>query len=72
MNQGVVATPERAWLCNNTLHPDIAETDSPFQCRTSTLNEELGQVEYVLSDKTGEQHTTGVSQYAYKFEPCAG
>ncbi|KAK9820083.1 hypothetical protein WJX72_005942 [[Myrmecia] bisecta] len=30
-----------------------AESDTPFLCRTTTLNEELGQVEYILSDKTG-------------------
>lgn len=29
------------------------ESDTPFVCRTTTLNEELGQVQYVLSDKTG-------------------
>ncbi|KAG2485813.1 hypothetical protein HYH03_015523 [Edaphochlamys debaryana] len=31
-------------------HP---ETDTPFSCRTTNLNEDLGQVQYVLSDKTG-------------------
>lgn len=29
------------------------ESDTPFSCRTTTLNEDLGQVQYVLSDKTG-------------------
>jgi magnesium-transporting ATPase (P-type) len=31
-------------------HP---QTDTPAVCRTTTLNEELGQVAYVMSDKTG-------------------
>ncbi|RAH85649.1 haloacid dehalogenase-like hydrolase [Aspergillus japonicus CBS 114.51] len=29
------------------------ETDTPVEARTSTINEELGQVSYIFSDKTG-------------------
>ncbi|UJO13079.1 hypothetical protein CLAFUW4_02758 [Fulvia fulva] len=30
-----------------------AESNTPFEARTSTINEELGQVGYIFSDKTG-------------------
>jgi phospholipid-translocating ATPase len=29
------------------------KSDTPFEARTSTINEELGQISYVFSDKTG-------------------
>ncbi|KAI5437312.1 Phospholipid-transporting ATPase 3, variant 4 [Lathyrus oleraceus] len=38
---------------NNDLHMYHYETDTPALARTSNLNEELGQVEYIFSDKTG-------------------
>ncbi|XP_050236678.1 phospholipid-transporting ATPase 3 [Mercurialis annua] len=38
---------------NKDLHMYHAETNTAALARTSNLNEELGQVEYVFSDKTG-------------------
>lgn len=38
---------------NNDIHMYHAESNTPALARTSNLNEELGQVEYIFSDKTG-------------------
>ncbi|KAJ1394716.1 P-type ATPase [Sesbania bispinosa] len=38
---------------NQDVHMYYEETDKPAHARTSNLNEELGQVETILSDKTG-------------------
>ncbi|WVZ18018.1 hypothetical protein V8G54_005340 [Vigna mungo] len=38
---------------NQDLHMYYEETDRPAHARTSNLNEELGQVDTILSDKTG-------------------
>ncbi|KAK9926214.1 hypothetical protein M0R45_023456 [Rubus argutus] len=38
---------------NQDLHMYYEETDQPARARTSNLNEELGQVDTILSDKTG-------------------
>ncbi|CAL5349242.1 unnamed protein product [Camellia sinensis] len=38
---------------NNDLHMYHVETNTPALARTSNLNEELGHVEYIFSDKTG-------------------
>ncbi|TKY54962.1 putative phospholipid-transporting ATPase 9 [Spatholobus suberectus] len=38
---------------NQDMHMYYEETDKPAHARTSNLNEELGQVDTILSDKTG-------------------
>ncbi|GMH31586.1 hypothetical protein Nepgr_033430 [Nepenthes gracilis] len=38
---------------NNDIHMYYEEGDKPARARTSNLNEELGQVDTILSDKTG-------------------
>lgn len=43
----------QAILINSDMDMYYDKTDTPAVCRTSSLVEELGQVEYVFSDKTG-------------------
>jgi phospholipid-transporting ATPase len=43
----------QAFLINVDLDMYHQETDTPAVCRTSSLVEELGQIEYIFSDKTG-------------------
>ena len=44
---------QQALLINSDLDMYYGPTDTPALCRTSSLVEELGQIEYVFSDKTG-------------------
>lgn len=43
----------QAFLINSDLDIYHDKTDTPATCRTSSLVEELGQIEYIFSDKTG-------------------
>lgn len=43
----------QADLINSDLDIYYPDTDTPAVCRTSSLVEELGQIEYIFSDKTG-------------------
>ncbi|KAF2836691.1 putative phospholipid-transporting ATPase [Patellaria atrata CBS 101060] len=43
----------QAYLIDSDLDIYYDKTDTPANCRTSSLVEELGQIEYIFSDKTG-------------------
>jgi phospholipid-transporting ATPase len=43
----------QAFLIDSDLDIYYDKTDTPSNCRTSSLVEELGQIEYIFSDKTG-------------------
>ncbi|KAE8991818.1 Phospholipid-transporting ATPase 3 [Phytophthora rubi] len=43
----------QSYFMNNDLEMYHEETDTPCQVRTMSLNEELGQIDYIFSDKTG-------------------
>ena len=42
-----------SWWINWDMKMYYAPSDTPAKSRTTTLNEELGQIEYIFSDKTG-------------------
>ena len=42
-----------SWWINWDKKMYYFKTDTPAKARTTTLNEELGQIEYIFSDKTG-------------------
>ena len=43
----------QVYLINSDIHLYHAETDTPMICRALNIPEDLGQIQFVFSDKTG-------------------
>lgn len=43
----------QVYLINFDIDMYYAPLDRPFQCRALNISEDLGQIEYIFSDKTG-------------------
>ncbi|XP_054165882.1 probable phospholipid-transporting ATPase IA [Oppia nitens] len=56
----------QASFINADIEMYCEETDTPAMARTSNLNEELGQVKYILSDKTGT-----LTRNVMEFKKCS-
>eukprot|EP01132_Coremiostelium_polycephalum_P005005 gene5005-6233_t len=56
----------QAFFINNDIEMYHVETDTPALARTSNLNEELGQIQYIFSDKTGT-----LTQNKMEFKKCS-
>ena len=56
-----------SFLINWDIQMYHKESDTPAKARTTTLNEELGQIEYIFSDKTGT--LTQVSIFFFSILP---
>jgi phospholipid-transporting ATPase len=60
---------QQAHFINSDLDMYYSPTDTPALCRTSSLVEELGQIEYIFSDKTG---TLTCNQMEFRLCSVAG
>ena len=54
----------QSWLINCDTKMYYEKTDTPARSRTTTLTEELGQVEYIFSDKTGTLTQVSIELYS--------